>query len=206
MKHHMNLDEWVISIMEQLGYLGIALLMFLDNIFPPIPSELIMPSAGFVAARGELTLIGVIIAGSFGSLVAAAVFYLLGRQVSHQRLFEWTERYGKYLMIKAQDVEKALDWFEHYGHRIVFFGRMIPAVRSLISIPAGMSHMPFWKFMFYSALGTIIWTTFLACVGFYFGENLELMNQILSQSGNVILGLLALVGLIYLVRKFSRSK
>ncbi len=201
----MNLDEWVIAIMEQLGYAGIALLMFLDNVFPPLPSEIIMPSAGFVAARGELTLTGVIIAGSIGSLIAAAVLYGLGRRISQSTLLNLTARYGKYLMVKPQDVKKALDWFEHYGHRVVFIGRMVPAVRSLISIPAGMSHMPFWKFMFYSSLGTIIWTTFLACVGFYFGENLEKMDQILSQSGNIILVLLLLSFCIYLLRKYGKK-
>jgi membrane protein DedA with SNARE-associated domain len=183
----MNLTEWIISIMEQLGYLGIALLMFLDNIFPPIPSEIIMPSAGYSASQGELLLAGVIIAGCIGSLVAAAILYWIGYKFNHDSIFRFVDRYGKYLFIKSNDVKKSLDWFEHYGHRIVFFGRMIPAVRSLISIPAGMSHMPFWKFMFFSSLGTIIWTTFLACVGFYFGENQALMQNIFSQVSHFII-------------------
>jgi len=183
----MNLTEWIISIMEQLGYFGIALLMFLDNIFPPIPSEIIMPSAGYSASQGELLLVGVIIAGCIGSLIAAAILYWIGYKFNHDSIFRFVDRYGKYLFIKSPDVKKSLDWFEHYGHRIVFFGRMIPAVRSLISIPAGMSHMPFWKFMFFSSLGTIIWTTFLACVGFYFGENQALMQNIFSQVSHFII-------------------
>ncbi|AXQ21514.1 DedA family protein [Acinetobacter wuhouensis] len=178
--------------MEQLGYLGIALLMFLDNVFPPIPSEVIMPSAGFTAAQGQLSLIGVIVAGSLGSLIAAAALYWIGRKISHDALFRWVNQYGKYLFIKADDVKKALDWFEKYGHRVVFFGRMIPAVRSLISIPAGMSHMPFWKFMTYSMLGTVIWTTFLATVGYYFGNNTALMQQIFSNVGYMIVAIVAL--------------
>lgn len=201
----MKLDEWVIFIMEKLGYLGIAFLMFLDNVFPPIPSELIMPSAGFVAARGDLSLTGVIIAGSIGSLGAAAFLYWLGHKIPQTILLKLTDHYGKYLLIKTQDIKQALDWFEHYGHRIVFLGRMIPAVRSLISIPAGISHMPFGKFMFYSGLGTIIWTTFLACIGFYFGENLELMHQILSQSGNIILAILIIVFTFNLLRKYLKK-
>lgn len=186
------MSEWIINIMEQLGYLGIALLMFLDNVFPPIPSEVIMPSAGFTAAQGQLNLIGVIVAGSFGSLIAAATLYWIGRKISHDALFRWVNQYGKYLFIKTDDVKKALDWFEKYGHRVVFFGRMIPAVRSLISIPAGMSHMPFWKFMTYSALGTVIWTTFLATVGYYFGNNTALMQQIFSNVGYMIVAIVAL--------------
>lgn len=191
------MKDWIIAVMEQLGYVGIALLMFLDNIFPPIPSEIIMPSAGYTASQGQLILSGVIIAGSLGSIIAAAVLYWIGRKISHDKLFKFVDQYGKYLFIKSTDVKKSLDWFEKYGHRIVFFGRMVPAVRSLISIPAGMSRMPFWKFMLYSTMGTIIWTTFLAYVGYYFGNNTEMMQTIFSQVSYVIiaitLGLIAWV-------------
>lgn len=200
------MSEWIIKIMEQLGYLGIALLMFLDNVFPPIPSEIIMPSAGFTASQGQLSLTGVILAGSIGSLIAAAFLYWVGRKISHETLFTWINIYGKYLFIKTDDVKKALDWFEKYGHRVVFFGRMIPAVRSLISIPAGMSHMPFWKFMTYSALGTIIWTTFLATVGYYFGNNTALMQQIFSQVGYVILAIVALFLIVLWFKKRRKNK
>ncbi|WP_434279629.1 DedA family protein [Acinetobacter sp. CE-15] len=191
--------------MEQLGYFGIALLMFLDNVFPPIPSEVIMPSAGFAASKGQLLLSGVIIAGSIGSLLAAALLYWVGRKIPNQSIFNWVDRYGKYLFIKSEDVKKALDWFEKYGHRVVFFGRMVPAVRSLISIPAGMSHMPFWKFMLYSGVGTIIWTTFLACVGYYFGNNIELMQQIFSRVGYVIITIV-LILVAYFFYKKSKAR
>ncbi|BCU64070.1 DedA family protein [Acinetobacter bouvetii] len=201
----MNLTEWILSIMEQLGYLGIALLMFLDNVIPPIPSEIIMPSAGYAASQGQLLLSGVIIAGCIGSLTAAALLYWIGYQFNHDAIFRFTDRYGKYLFIKSEDIQKSLLWFEKYGHRIVFFGRMVPAVRSLISIPAGMSRMPFWKFMFYSALGTIIWTTFLACVGFYFGENQALMHEIFSRVGYVIITIVVFVLLWHYYRKLKNK-
>lgn len=201
----MTFTEWIISIMEQLGYWGIVLLMFLDNIFPPIPSEIIMPSAGYAASQGQLLLLGVIIAGCIGSLSAAAVLYWIGYKCNHDHLFRLIDRYGKYLFLKSDDIQKSLHWFEHYGHRIVFFGRMIPAIRSLISIPAGMSHMPFWKFMFYSSLGTLIWTTFLACVGFYFGENQALMHQIFSQVGDIIMVILLAVVIWIFYRKHQRK-
>lgn len=198
------MTEWIISMMEQLGYFGIALLMFLDNVFPPIPSEIIMPSAGLAASQGKLLLTGVIISGSLGSLIAAALLYWIGHKIPQQVLFKWVDRYGKYLFIKSADVEKSLDWFEKYGHRIVFFGRMIPAVRSLISIPAGMSDMPFWKFMLYSGLGTVIWTTFLASVGFYFGNNVELMHQIFSQVSYFIIAIVIVIILWHLYRRHQR--
>lgn len=201
----MTLTEWIILMMERLGYWGIALLMFLDNVFPPIPSEIIMPSAGYSASQGQLVLIGVIIAGSIGSLLAAALLYWIGYKCSQERMFKLIGHYGKYLFIKTDDVKTALQWFEQYGHGIVFFGRMIPAVRSLISIPAGMSRMPFWKFMLYSGLGTIIWTTFLACVGFYFGENQVFMQQIFSQVGYVILFIVAILVAWLLYRRHLRK-
>ncbi|SPL69371.1 Inner membrane protein YqjA [Acinetobacter stercoris] len=191
--------------MEQLGYFGILLLMFLDNVFPPIPSEIIMPSAGFSASQGQLTLYGVILAGSSGSLIAAALLYWIGYQFSHDSIFKYVDRYGKYIFIQQKDIQKALVFFEKYGHRIVFFGRMIPAVRSLISIPAGMSRMPFWKFMFYSALGTIIWTTFLACIGYYFGQNKILMDKIISHLSLVIITLAVIFIICYLYRKFKNK-
>ena len=201
----MNLTEWILSIMQQLGYLGIAFLMFLDNVFPPIPSEIIMPSAGYTASQGQLLLTGVIIAGSVGSLVAAAVLYWVGYKFNHDSIFRCVDKYGKYLFIKTEDVKTALAWFEQYGHRIVFFGRMIPAVRSLISIPAGMSRMPFWKFMLYSSLGTVIWTTFLACVGYYFGENQALMHEIFSRVGYVIIAIVIVV-MIWILYRQKKKK
>lgn len=164
-----------------------------------------MPSAGYSASQGSLTLIGVILAGSLGSMLAAALLYWIGYQFSHAAIFRFVDRYGKYLFIKSDDVKKSLAWFEQYGHRIVFFGRMVPAVRSLISVPAGMSRMPFWKFMLFSSLGTIIWTTFLACVGFYFGENQALMQQIFNQVGYVILGIVLLIIAVIFYRRWQRK-
>ena len=201
----MGLEDWVLSVMEKLGYLGIAFLMFLDNIFPPIPSEIIMPSAGYTAAKGELTLIGVIIAGSIGSLLAAALLYWIGRKIPQHHLFTLVERYGKYLRISVADLEKSLAWFEKYGHRIVFFGRMIPAVRSLISIPAGMSKMPFGKFMAYSAFGTIIWTTFLAFLGYHLSEDQALMSLIMQRASYIILAIVILYIIWKMAKKFGQK-
>ncbi|MCH7314882.1 DedA family protein [Acinetobacter sp. ANC 3882] len=202
----MGLEEWVLSATEKLGYLGIALLMFLDNVFPPIPSEIIMPTAGYTASKGELTLIGVIIAGSVGSILAAMLLYWVGRKVPQQRLFNFIERYGKYLRIQVADLEKALTWFNKHGHRIVFFGRMIPAVRSLISIPAGMSRMPFAKFMFYSIAGTVIWTSFLAYLGFHFSENQALMSAIMQRISYLILAIVILYIAWWALKKFYLVK
>ena len=199
------MEEWVLSVMEKLGYLGIAFLMFLDNIFPPIPSEIIMPSAGYTASKGDLTLVGVIIAGSAGSLIAAMILYWIGRKIPEQRLFSFIEHYGKFLRIKVTDLEKALDWFNQHGHKIVFFGRMIPAVRSLISIPAGMSKMPFGKFMIYSAFGTVIWTTFLAFLGYHLSEDQALMSLIMQRASYIILAIVILYIIWKMAKKFGQK-
>lgn len=202
----MGLEEWVLSIMEKLGYLGIAFLMFLDNIFPPIPSEIIMPSAGYTASKGELTLIGVIIAGSIGSIAAAMLLYWVGRKVPQPQLFKFIERYGKYIRIQVTDLEKALNWFNKHGHRIVFFGRMIPAVRSLISIPAGMSRMPFVKFMIYSSAGTVLWTSFLAYLGYHFSENQALMSAIMQRMSYFILAVVIIYIAWWCFKRFYLNK
>ena len=198
------LEQWVLSVMQRLGYTGLVLLMFLDNVFPPVPSEIIMPSAGYTAALGHLTLWGVIVAGCVGSLLAAAVLYGLGRAIPHDRLMRWIDRHGKFVGIKAVDVEKALAAFERHGHQVVFFGRMVPAVRSLVSIPAGMSGMPFWKFMLYSAAGTIIWTTFLACLGYFLGQNKHLLATVLHQTGYAIIAIAILAALVLLYKRKSK--
>lgn len=202
----MPLQEWVLSIMQQLGYVGIAFLMFLDNVFPPVPSELIMPSAGYTAAQGQLWIGGVILAGSFGSILAAAVLYAVGRCVSLDNIFNFCDRYGRFVGLKSDSLRQSLQWFERYGHWVVFFGRMIPAIRSLISIPAGMSRMPFIKFMLYSSLGTVIWTSFLAYVGYYLGNNQQKMQQLFSQISYGIFAVIALFIIIYIVYRFYRKQ
>lgn len=133
--------EWVQNTMSSLGYPGIALLMFIENIFPPIPSELIMPLAGFTAVRGDLSFVGVVLAGALGSLLGQLPLYYLGRWVGEDKLVAWADRYGKWLTVSGKDIRRADDWFDKHGHKTVFFARLVPGVRSLISIPAGLSEM-----------------------------------------------------------------
>ena len=136
------LASWIEQIVETTGVLGIALLMFLENVFPPIPSELIMPLAGYAAARGETSLVLVILAGTAGSLAGALFWYILGRLVDHERFKQFADRHGRWLTMSRTDVSQADDWFDAHGHWAVLFGRLIPTVRTLISIPAGLSEMP----------------------------------------------------------------
>lgn len=135
--------------------------MFAENVFPPIPSELIMPAAGFSAARGDLNILLIIVAGTFGSVLGALPLYYLGTLFNKERLMVFTERYGKYVFIKSEDVLSSNAWFDKHGKKVVFFGRMVPGIRSLISIPAGMNKMPIASFLVLTALGSSIWTTII---------------------------------------------
>jgi len=170
------LTDWIERIVETMGIFGIALLMFLENVFPPIPSELIMPLAGVVAARGETNIVLVILAGSIGSLAGATFWYGVGRLFDHEFVKRLADRYGRWLTVTREDLDKADDWFDRYGHWAVLFGRLIPTIRTLISVPAGFSEMPITRFLVYSSIGTAIWTSLLALAGYWLGGNYELVE------------------------------
>lgn len=201
-----SITSWINEIMQQLGYVGIAFLMFLDTIFPPIPSELIMPSAGFTASQGDLNIVAVIIAGSCGSILAAVILYWLGRVLNEDRLNNWLKRYGKWIFLKPEDLAKATSWFNQHGKKIVFFGRMIPAVRSIISIPAGIAKMPFGLFLLYSSLGTLIWTSILALLGYYLGQNYQKIIPWISGASNIILVIIIGAAIIGIYKYYKKSK
>ena len=198
--------EWIQGLMTNLGYPGVALLMFLENVFPPIPSELIMPLAGFTAGTGNLSFAGVVIAGALGSLVGQLPLYFLGRWVGEDKLVTWANHYGKWLALSGTDVRKADDWFDRHGPKAVFFARLVPGLRSLISIPAGLSEMSLVPFLLYSALGTGLWALLLAGVGALLGENYELVDTYLGPVGLIVLGGLLVAAIIWVVRRRSKHK
>jgi len=201
-----QLGEWILQVMSELGYVGIVLLMFLENVFPPIPSELIMPAAGFAAARGELSLVGVIAAGSLGSVLGAIVLYGLGRMLHEQRLIALTDRYGKWLLVSSDDIRKADDWFDRHGNKIVFFGRLIPAIRSLLSIPAGMSGMPFGQFLLYTSLGTTLWSGLLALAGYQLGNNYEAIEVWIAPVSKAVVLICFCLLVWFVVKRIRQNK
>lgn len=158
--------ETIVDIVSQSGYLGIFMLMFIENVFPPIPSELIMPLAGFAASRGDLNLVLVIVYGTLGSIAGALPWYYAGALMGKERIKRMADRFGRWLTVSAADVDHAALWFERHGGRAVFFGRLIPAIRTLISVPAGITRMPLLPFLLYSTVGSLIWTGLLAVSGF----------------------------------------
>ena len=187
--------------MTSLGYPGVALLMFVENVFPPIPSELIMPLAGFTAGRGDLSFVGVVLAGALGSLVGQLPLYYLGRWVGEDKLVAWADRYGKWFTVSGKDIRRADDWFDTHGHKTVFFARLVPGVRSLISIPAGLSEMHLPTFLLYSALGTGLWALILASLGAILGENYDAVETYLGPVSLVVVGGLALWAVVWVVRR-----
>ena len=142
--------ESIPKVMHQLGYLGIAILMFLENLFPPIPSELIMPLAGFTVAKGEMAFVPAVVAGVVGTVLGAYPWYFMGKFVSEERLEHLTDKYGAWLGLSAKDIHKANHWFNKHGAKAVFFCRLVPGVRTLISLPAGINGMALLPFTLYS--------------------------------------------------------
>jgi membrane protein DedA with SNARE-associated domain len=185
--------SWIESIVETMGVSGVALLMFLENVFPPIPSELIMPLAGYAASQGKAGIVPVILAGTLGSLAGATFWYVLGRLVDHEWMKGFADRHGRWITMTRREVEKADDWFDTYGHHAVLFGRLIPTVRTLISIPAGLSEMPLRRFLVYSGIGTAIWTAMLTLVGYALGNQYAHLENWIDPISTAVLVLIALI-------------
>ena len=191
------MGDWITNLIERMGYVGIALLMFLENLFPPIPSELIMPLSGFTASRGNLNIVGVILAGTVGSVAGALFWYHVGRWVGDDRLKRWADRHGRWITMTARDVEKADRWFDRHCHWAVLIGRLIPTVRTLISIPAGIFEMSLRRFLIFSTVGTLIWSAALAGAGYALGSRYETVSRYL---GPVSTGIVVLIAAVYLYR------
>jgi membrane protein DedA with SNARE-associated domain len=191
--------EQIAGLIERAGYAGIALLMLLENLFPPLPSELIMPLAGFVAADGRLSLPGVIAAGTLGSVVGALPWFYVGSRVGVERLRQWTARHGRWLTLTPEQVDHVHGWFERHCGKAVLVGRLVPAVRTLISVPAGLFGMSLRRFLLYTAIGSVVWSTALACAGYALRDQYEAVAHWLDPATNVVVGTLVLTYLYRLV-------
>jgi membrane protein DedA with SNARE-associated domain len=182
--------DWITGFVRQAGYVGVFLLMLAENVVPPIPSELIMPLAGFAAARGHLSIPLVVLAGTAGSLLGALFWYVLGRRLGLERLKRLAARHGRWLTLSPDDVARADDWFGRHGGKAVFLGRLVPTVRTLISVPAGINGMPLPSFLAWSALGTLMWTALLAGAGFLLQSQYELVADYLNPASTVLIALI----------------
>lgn len=202
------METWITDFIEQFGYFGVFLLICVENIFPPIPSEVILTFGGFMTTQTNLTVWGVIIASTIGSVVGAIILYGLGVLLEVERLEKIVNKYGHILRVKVEDLHKADNWFQKYGYWTVFFCRMVPLIRSLISIPAGMSKMNFPIFLLFTTLGTVIWNTLLVTLGAKVGESWGTIVHYMDIYSNIVyavLGIIFILVVLYFVRRFRKT-
>jgi membrane protein DedA with SNARE-associated domain len=184
--------DWVIQLIDWGGYFGVFLLMLIETMFPPIPSELILPLAGMRAAQGPLELAGVILFATAGAMLGNFLWYLVARAVRPEQFRHFIDRHGRWITMDWRDVEKVQRHFERFGAGIVFFGRMLPALRTFISVPPGILRMPVPRFLFWSTLGTFVWSAALAGGGYALGAGFERIEEVAAPLTTAIVILILL--------------
>lgn len=200
--------DWIKNTIESLGYLGIAALMFLENLFPPIPSELIMPLAGYTAnvPGAKLNITGVFFAGLIGSVLGALIWYYPGKFLGEERLKALADKHGKWISVSSKDITKAKRWFDSQGKKAVFIGRLVPGIRTLISVPAGISNMPLLPFLFYTTLGSAAWVGLLTYSGYLLGSQYELVDEYLAPVSKIVFGCITMAFIFWVVKRKRKSK
>ena len=201
------MQEFIISLMGQFGYFGVFFLIALENVFPPIPSEVILLFGGFMTTYTSLNTALMVVAATLGALLGAIVLYYIGKILNKERLKKIVSgKVGKVLRLKEKDIDMADHWFDTKGNKTVFFCRFIPIVRSLISIPAGMSEMPMAKFLLYTTVGSAIWNTVLIVIGNRVGENWESILGVFDQYSHIVLILLILIFVLFIVWFYTKKQ
>ncbi|WP_404406984.1 DedA family protein [Jeotgalibacillus malaysiensis] len=196
------MENWLTDIMSEYGYLGVLLLIALENVFPPIPSEIILTFGGFMTVDSSMTIPGVVLAATAGSVIGAVILYWVGLQLDVERLEKIVDRWGHLLRVTKKDIHRADGWFDRYGLWTVFFCRFIPLIRSLISIPAGMSNMKFPLFLVLTTLGTLIWNIVLVSLGASLGNSWDVVVEYMEVYSRVIYIILLAIA-VFVVIKFS---
>lgn len=193
------MENWIIEIMNSYGYVGIVLLIALENIFPPIPSEVILTFSGFLTTTSDVTIMGVIIFSTIGSVIGAIILFGIGRLLDVEKLEKIVYRWGHILRLTQKDVQKADAWFRKIGVWAVLIGRLVPIVRSLISIPAGMARMNFGIFLFFTTIGSLIWNSVLVSIGATLGSSWNMILEYVDIYSNVVFILLAILFLMFII-------
>lgn len=199
----MNLVDWVTDLMQTAGAPGAALAIALENLFPPLPSEVFLPLAGFTAAQGKMSLFDAVLWTTFGSVAGALVLYWIGALLGRDRVRRIASRMP---LVRVSDVDRTESWFLRNGYKAVFFGRMIPVFRSLISIPAGVERMRLAPFLAYTTAGSLLWNTALILAGYLLGDNWHLVEQYVGIGSKVVLGLVAVAVVIFVVTRLSARR
>ena len=197
---------WVEQIISSMGYVGLYLVMFLENVFPPIPSEVVLPLAGNLTLTGRFSIFWITIIGMLGSLTGAFLFYGLGKWLGEARVRTIMEKYGRYALLSTNDLDRSLEWFDKYDDWVIFFSRMVPIVRSLISIPAGIADMDITKFSFFTILGTALWSFLLALGGRLLGEQWPLIAEFINTYQNIVLVIAITAVLLFIGSRLSKKK
>ena len=216
----MNLTDFLLKLPEIIsaaiesnewyGYIAILLAMFLENLFPPIPSELIMPLGGFYIFQGQLSFLPVIFAGLIGTLLGALPWYGIGRFMNEKKLEIWLSKYGKWIGINPKDLDRSRIWFNNHGKALVFWGRLVPGIRTLISVPAGIELMPILPFLIWTTAGSMIWVLFLTTAGIILGESYSMVEVWIDPISKIIkiILLLTFISIFFLIiiRSFLKKK
>ncbi|MGP3965005.1 DedA family protein [Nonomuraea sp. 3N208] len=198
------MTDWLVGLMETLGAPGAGLAIALENLFPPLPSEVILPLAGFTASRGEMGLLDVLVWTTLGSVVGALALYAVGALLGRERVLAIASRLP---LVKVSDIEKTEAWFARHGRKTVFFGRMIPIFRSLISVPAGVERMPLPAFTLLTTAGSLIWNTLFVLAGYFLGENWSLVEAYVGVGTNIVIAMVVAAVLVFVgVRLAERRK
>jgi len=201
-----GLSAMIIHLIQSTGYLGVFILMTLESTLLPIPSEVTMPFAGYLAQTGILSLPLVVIVGAVGNLVGSLIAYAIGYFLEEKVILTLIERYGKFILLSTHDYTRAMGWYKKYGSGITFFSRLLPAVRTFISLPAGLSEMNIWKFSLYTFLGSLLWSFVLAYVGYYLGAHWDSIAPLYNKFQLVIVVAVILLILYYMYHKVQTGK
>jgi len=201
-----SITEWTLQIVEKLGYAGVLFLVALENLIPPIPSEVVLPLAGFSVGQGKLNFVGVTVAATLGSLLGALILYTIGKRVGEKRLREFIKGHAWIPFISEEDIDRSHGWFERHGGATVFFGRLVPFIRSGISLPAGFGGMPLGRFILYTTGGSAIWNGVLIGLGWLLGSRWESVSQYTKYFEYAVLALLAVLVGHFLWRRRQRRE
>lgn len=193
------MENWITEVMNTYGYIGILLLIALENIFPPIPSEVILTFGGFMTTTSNMTIIGVIVFSTIGSVIGAMALYGIGFLIDVKRLEKIVDKWGRILRLTSKDIHRANAWFHKFGGWAVFLGRLIPLIRSLISIPAGIAHMNFGLFLLFTTIGSLIWNSVLVYVGATVGASWSTIVGYMNTYSNIVLLLLGVLSILFII-------
>lgn len=195
--------EWVVGLIATLGGPGVGFAIAIENLFPPIPSEVILPLAGFAVAQGQMGFIEANLWATGGSVVGAWILYYLGVKIGRERLLAIARVLP---LVEVADVENSERWFTRHGHTAVLFGRLLPGLRSLISIPAGLNRMPFWQFTAWTAIGSAVWNAALIAAGYYLGAQWQNVAGYIKDYQSILIVILVIIGVLLVWRRIRRVR